>query len=148
MNRTLKSIASKALIASVSLIVRKDRLLLVVYNRRYKGWTMPGGRVEPRESVRQAQERELSEETGLATKTAELVYVAPLGKTLLPVKHRDRASLVHVFRVAPRGGGEAREVEKGSPVNWVTRDEFLLSCPFAEFYRRMFAAGVDDSPTY
>jgi len=64
--------------AAVSLI-EQDGRLLCVWNRRYEGWSLPGGMVEPGESPRQAQERELREETGLATLEQTLVFKGPHG---------------------------------------------------------------------
>ena len=128
-------------IAAVSLIIAADRKLLTVHNRRYNGLLMPGGRVERGESPEQAQARELLEETSLHTLDRELVYVAPIA----PAGFSDRASIVYVYRVFPRG--EPRENEPGCPVAWATQEEFLRGCPFWDFYARMFSAEVDVSPT-
>lgn len=56
-------------------VVDRGRLLLV---RRGRGpaigkWSVPGGRVEPGETLAGAVERELEEETGLAVESGELV---------------------------------------------------------------------------
>ena len=51
-----------------------DRLLLVRQSYR-RGWTLPGGGVERGEDPRHAAQRELNEETGIATGREDLVPV-------------------------------------------------------------------------
>lgn len=61
------------------LLVRDDRVLLV--RTCYPGageprWTLPGGRLDPRETIAQAVVREFLEETGLRTRVGALAYVS------------------------------------------------------------------------
>jgi|SRR5579859_208016 len=120
--------------AAVSYITDDSGRLLVVWNRRYNGWSLPGGMVEPGESIQQAQARELREETGLETLAATLVYDAPA--ELNPsVPGRGR----HVYVFAVLAQGVPRSVEPGCPVTWMTRAEFLHGSPFASFYVTFFA---------
>ena len=128
--------------AAVSYITRLGGRILVVWNRRYRGWTLPGGLVEEGETLERAQARELLEEAGLLTQKATRIYDAPAPVTGVSVP--DRATHVYVFRVEAMG--EARERESGCPVSWFTRDEFLASCPFRPFYEQMFEQVPDGHP--
>ena len=119
--------------AAVSLVERvSDGRILCVWNRRYRGWTLPGGMVEDGETPEAAQRRELLEETGLETVSAqELLVRERVGNSGAP----DRAKLVHVFRVT--ANGQPKPVE-GNPVVWLTREEFVEESPFGTFYRTAF----------
>lgn len=114
--------------AAVSLIERGDAVLCV-WNKSYRGWTLPGGKVEDGETVEEAQARELREETGLDTLSREFLYEGESSSRT--------GRVVSVFRVVPCPG-DPREVEEGSPVTWLQREEFLRVSPFSEFYRHLF----------
>lgn len=119
--------------AAVSLIQREDGRVLCVLNLRYGGFALPGGMVEPGESVETALRRELDEETSLQLTTAVPIFEGP--HNLRP-KHGDRggrANIVSLFRVTAQG--EPRETEKGCSIAWLTWEEFLAQTPFAAFYR-------------
>jgi ADP-ribose pyrophosphatase YjhB (NUDIX family) len=122
--------------AAVSLVERDDGRMLCVWNQRYNGWSLPGGMVEPNESVEAGQERELKEETGLQTIARTLVFDGEHG--IKTAHARGRASRVYLFRIVAHG--EPRQVESGCPIAWKTRTEFLAESPFAMFYERVFKA--------
>jgi ADP-ribose pyrophosphatase YjhB (NUDIX family) len=115
------------------LVERADGQVLAVWNRRYRGWSLPGGKVEAGETLETAQERELEEETGMRTFARGLIYDGP---TCVETA-ADRGRHVYLFRVEAMG--VPREMEPGSPVQWMTREEFLAVSPFAEFYGKAFA---------
>ena len=114
--------------------VERDGKVLVVWNRRYRGWTLPGGLVEYGETPPQGMARELTEETGLHVETASVLYDAPA--EVIADGPKDRGSHVWVF-LCDQAYGIASPKE--GPIMWVTRDEFLALCPFKRFYERMFA---------
>jgi 8-oxo-dGTP diphosphatase len=117
--------------AAVAYLEREDGRLLVVWNKRYGGWSLPGGLVEDGETVPDALARELVEETGLLLWGHKSIYSAD-ALNAAP----GRASLVHVYRIDASGIPNEREL--GCPVTWLTREEFLKWSPFAKFYARMF----------
>lgn len=120
--------------AAVSYVERGDGRILCVWNSRYGGWTLPGGKVEEDEEIWQAQRRELYEETGLTTYRASPLYTA---ETCVKDAPRDRGRLVYVFRVETTDSW-FKQMEPDHPVAWFTRDQFLKWSPFAEFYVGMF----------
>lgn len=118
--------------AALSLILRDGRILCV-WNRRYNGWGLPGGKVEEGETVEDAQRRELLEETGLETRLAEKIYAAPTVSS-------DSGRQVYVFAVDPvvLPAETPYTHEEGSPIDWKTPLDLLDSSPFRDFYHRMF----------
>lgn len=118
--------------SAVSLVVREDTRILVVWHKTLGGWTLPGGKVDPGESMVRAQQRELEEETGIFSQRVTEVYVGPSG-----LKNEYE---VHVFEVHAYTGGAPREMELGSPVTWMLREQFLKHAPemYATFYLKMF----------
>lgn len=134
------SVEIKRPCAAVSLVwwgdQEDDGRFLCVWNPRYRGWSLPGGKVEEGETPEQAQARELEEETGMLTESRELVYEGPaLTDAIERIEGRGR--YVYVFKV--KAIGEPRQMEERSPVRWMTVEDFLLNTPFFAFYRKALA---------
>lgn len=124
--------------AAVSLIENEEGKILCVWNKRYQGFSLPGGMVEDGETVEHAQERELFEETGLRTSSAYEFHVGEHG--LRPIsgeREGSRASVVHVFFVATKGTPVAKE--PGTALAWLSPQQFVDFSPFGRFYRKVFA---------
>ena len=60
----------------VAVLIRNERGLILLERRSDCGlWGLPGGRIEPGESIRDAVVREVEEETGLSVEVARLLGV-------------------------------------------------------------------------
>ena len=83
--------------ASVA-IVRDGKVLLIkrAYAPYQHLWTLPGGRMEPGETIEQCAIREIAEEVGLTIRNPRPVLVQPLG--------RDGAFLLAVFATGDFSG--------------------------------------------
>ena len=68
--------------AAVAYVKRDDGKLLVVWNKRYGRWSMPGGKVEAGERKDAAVVRELHEETGLAATRVTFIYEGDHGESV------------------------------------------------------------------
>lgn len=109
----------------VGAVVARDGALLLVRHEkpdRNPYWVLPGGRLEPGETIPQCAEREVEEETGLRATFGGILYV---GEFLGEARH----TIDVVARMETDGAGEARlgsdpEVEPGSQptlreVRWI-----------------------------
>ena len=61
-------------------VIERDGLVAMVRRRDGSGWGLPGGKVEPGETPRDAVVREVAEETGLRVEVGDCVLVGPVGK--------------------------------------------------------------------
>lgn len=125
-NRSSSGVDFGVRVAAV--VERGGRLLLVRHQKSDRGpyWVLPGGRLEPGETIPECAVREVGEETGLRAGFRGVLYV---GEFL----REDRHTVDVTVRVSPEDGSEAvlgsdPEVEPGSEptlreVRWVGVDE-------------------------
>lgn len=94
------------------------RLLLVQRSKPPEAgrWTLPGGRVEPGESLEDAAAREVLEETGLRVR---IISQAGMIERSTP---DGGVFEIHSF-VAQYLGGEPSAADDAGGVRWATRDE-------------------------
>jgi 8-oxo-dGTP diphosphatase len=113
----------------VAAVVARDGALLLVRHQkpdRDPYWVLPGGRLEPGETIPECAEREISEETGLSARFSGLLYVSEFLR-------EGRHTVDITVRMAPEGDEEAvlgsdPEVAPGSEptlmeLRWVDQDE-------------------------
>ncbi|MGB3681695.1 MAG: NUDIX domain-containing protein [Rubrobacteraceae bacterium] len=99
----------------VGAVVERDGNILLVRHQKPDSkpyWVLPGGRLEPGETIPQCAERELAEETGLAVRFSEVLYVSEFlreGRHTVDVTVRATADSEDEARL-----GSDPEVEEGS----------------------------------
>ena len=113
----------------VGAVIERDGALLLVRHQkpdRDPYWVLPGGRLEPGETIPECAEREVAEETGLSARFSEVLYVSEFLR-------EDRHTVDITVKMMMEGDGEARlgrdpEITPGSEptlreLRWVETDE-------------------------
>lgn len=110
----------------VGVIVWNEKTQLLLEKRRDCGWWgLPGGRIEPGESVCSAAVREVYEETGLIVEVQELlgVYSEPVGRIVTFPDNGDMVHLVDIIVQAHINSGGLRPSEESEDVRFFGIDE-------------------------
>jgi ADP-ribose pyrophosphatase len=131
---------------AVGAIVFNDQRVLLV--RRGKPpaegyWAIPGGSLELGETLRQAAEREILEETGVIIRARDPVFT-------FEVIERDAAGAIRFHYVivdllADYAGGVPRAAGDAAEARWVSSTEFSqlkMSCSTRDLLRDRFHFGV------
>lgn len=106
-----------------AIVIREGKILLVKRaSSPGKGfWAIPGGLVELGETVREAAERELLEETGVAVRAGEAFYIFDFIDR--DTGGRIKYHYVIVDFLADYLGGEPKAADDVSDARWVGPDE-------------------------
>lgn len=106
-----------------AVVVRDDRVLLIKRGKPPSEgmWAIPGGRVELGETLQEAVERELREETGIVVRAGSPVYTFDV--ILRDAEARVQYHYVIVDMLAEYVGGEARAGDDAIEVGWKTATE-------------------------
>lgn len=123
--------------ASIILLVNFSSQILAVSNRRFGGYSLPGGKREEGENTRETAMRELKEETGLHVSHCDLSYVAS-GHNVI----EGEAMTVFVY-FARFVYGKLQNPEPGTEFAWMTFRELLDCSPFKSYYERHFPDGIE-----
>ena len=128
-------------------LIEEDRLLLLeqdVTSTRH--WSLPGGKLEPGETIGQGLAREIKEETGLDVSVDELLYVCD--------RIDDHDHVVHMTFLISRIGGDIQKGEEPEPganvirdIQWVRLDE-LEDYGFSPRFARLARSGFPDRGAY
>ena len=119
---------------------RKDGELevAVIHRPRYDDWTLPKGKVDRGETIHEAAEREVEEETGFKVRR---------GPGIAQNTYRDRRGrlkIVDYFYMTPTGG-EFRPNDEVDEVRWLLLDEAVALLTH-DRDREMLAAVLPHAP--
>ncbi len=122
--------------AGVGLIIRDRRGRLLIERRSDCGlWGLPGGRIEPGESIVDAAVREVREETGLTIRVTGLqgVYAEAKDRIVCYPDNGDQRQLIDIAVIARVTGGRLRRSHESLELRWVARNEvpWAFLCPAA-----------------
>ncbi|MGH2601445.1 MAG: NUDIX hydrolase [Dehalococcoidia bacterium] len=117
--------AANSVVPSANAVVLNDAGEFVLIRRTDNGnWALPGGAMDPGESMTQAAVREVEEETGIRCEETGLVgvYTNPRHVILYTGNNevRQEFSLVYTARAI---SGAPRPSNESSDVRWVRREE-------------------------
>ncbi|MFN2297996.1 MAG: NUDIX domain-containing protein [Anaerolineales bacterium] len=97
---------SDCLLAALVLVEQNGKILLVRESAApFRGkWSLPGGRLQPGESIRRTAERELLEETGILPELTGLLYIDQLVGT-------EAGGRIRFVFLGKPAGGELKKTE-------------------------------------
>jgi ADP-ribose pyrophosphatase YjhB (NUDIX family) len=127
-----------------AVITEGDQILLLDQDTESdRSWSLPGGKVEPGETVEEALEREVREETGLEIRVGDLLYVCDVVQ----------AHVVHLTFECRRVGGTLGAVTPGADTRPIRAVEFvklsdLPSLGFSERFVELAQKGWPDAGSY
>jgi phosphoribosylformimino-5-aminoimidazole carboxamide ribotide isomerase len=145
LREALRLFPSQVRVRVAAAVIGNSKLLIVKHQKRERAWwCLPGGGLEPGETLSACAERELLEETGLKVKAGRIIY---LGELILPEEH-----LLDVFiRAEKTGGTLAKGEDRGLkalrfvPVGTLNRMDFLpreVANRFEKDWKAGFPEGI------
>ncbi|MFX1536897.1 MAG: NUDIX domain-containing protein [Promethearchaeota archaeon] len=126
------------------LCLYNDQVLLVKhkYEVSKDKWTIPGGLVEVGESLSEAIEREMFEETKVQTKTSGLLMIRHMTRT--SKTHGTVSDLYLVFKLEYEAGEPNADLEEISDAKFIPLSE-LASHPLGELCKFILETKIGDS---
>ena len=136
---------TQPVVAVGAIVFRDNRVLLVRRGQPPSQdlWAIPGGRVEIGETLQEAAEREILEETGITIQAREPVYT-------FDYIERDGSELprfhyVIIDLIADYVRGETRAGDDAADVRWVAAeelDDLKVSSKTVHFLKRYYNFGI------
>ena len=132
-------------VRAAAVLIEDGRILLVRQQvSPERGWSLPGGHVEPGETLEECLLREMQEETGLEVALDRLLYVCD--------RIEGDSHVVHITFVPRRVGGElgARRPPSAEPIQEarMVPVDSLTDYGFSERFQGIVEAGFPNSGTY
>ena len=110
-----------------AVVIHDDRVLLIKRGKppNQHQWAIPGGKVKPGETLQQAAEREIYEETGIKIRAGKSVF------TFEHIEHSEdgrlRAHYVVTDLLAEYVSGEIRAQSDAAEAKWFSRHELKIT---------------------
>lgn len=119
-----------------ALIIDESGERILLTRRTDNGrWCMPGGRMEPGESVAEACVRETLEETGLEVEVVRLIGIYSSPDLLIAYPDGNRRQIVAAHFLVQAVGGALRLSDETTEYRFVSRDE-LAGLDLMEHHRQ------------
>jgi ADP-ribose pyrophosphatase YjhB (NUDIX family) len=126
---------------SVAIVVQREDKILVVSSRKWGGFSLPGGKLDPGETFDQAAKREFLEETG-----CEITSLASLGA----IEHQpvdsdpNRDHWLCMCYTAEIGNQKPKQSEEGTVPRWASHQEVAEGILYRKLTAQIIArAGID-----
>ena len=118
---------ANSIVVATSAYVEGDQGRILLIRRTDSGlWSLPGGRVEPGETVTQGAVREVKEETGVDIAVVGLVGIFTNPAHVVAYQDGEvRQGFSICMRAVPIGGAP-QQSDESEEVAWVSPDDFQL----------------------
>lgn len=118
------------IVAAGAFVSNSQGQVLMIKSPRYGDWEFPGGQVEESETIPQAVEREVFEETGIVVRIKSLVGI---------YSNTRKPSIVNMDFVCEYVSGDPKPSAESSQVEWVDREEALSRVQRKAIHERLKA---------